>query len=36
MALIYKFKDSGEQDFWRFRERVVAARKAKIEAQKNN
>ena len=28
MALIYKFKDSEEQDFWRFRERVVAARKA--------
>ena len=28
MVLAYRFKDSGEQDFWRFRERVVAARKA--------
>jgi hypothetical protein len=28
MVLSYRFKDSGEQDFWRFRERVVAARKA--------
>ena len=28
MALIYTYKASGEQDFWRFRERVVAARKA--------
>ncbi|MDG1247729.1 MAG: hypothetical protein P8N64_05160 [Flavobacteriaceae bacterium] len=28
MGLVYKFKDSGEQDFWRFRERIVAARKA--------
>ena len=28
MALIYEFKDSGEEDFWRFRERVVAARSA--------
>ena len=25
MALIYKFRDSGEQDFWRFRQRVKKA-----------
>ena len=28
MVLVYRYKDSGEQDFWRFRERIVAARKA--------
>jgi hypothetical protein len=28
MVLSYRFKDSGEQDFWRFRERVVAATKS--------
>ena len=34
MALIYTYKSSGEQDFWRFRERVVSARKAMDPAPK--
>jgi len=36
MALIYTYKASGEQDFWRFRERVVAARKAMDTAPKGS
>ena len=36
MALIYTYKSSGEQDFWRFRERVVSARKAMDPAPKGS
>ena len=34
--IYYNYKDSGEQDFWRFRERVVAARKAMEPAPKGS
>ena len=36
MMLIYNYKDSGEEDFWRFRERVVAARQAMDTAPKGS
>ena len=36
MMLVYNYKDSGEEDFWRFRERVVAARKAMDPAPKGS
>ena len=36
MMLIYNYKDSGEDDFWRFRERIVAARKSMDPAPKGS
>ena len=36
MMLIYNYKDSGEDDFWRFRERIVAARNSMDPAPKGS